>query len=264
VNDALQRVAALARNTFREAIRDKILYSLLFFALVMILSAVVLGQLSLHEEGRIVRDMGLSGISFFSVIIAIFIGISLVSKELDRKTVLSIVPKPMHRHEFVLGKFFGMALVLLVQVVIMSVVLGIVCAIEDAPPDAALAKSIVLLYTEVLVITAVALLFSSFSTPYLSGLFTFGIFVVGRSTPELLAVAKKMGDAGTVIRAVAAIVPDLHLFFVSGSLMGGQHVSVHGDYVGWPYVVSTCVYGVTYTALLLLAASLIFRRRDFV
>ena len=261
---ALARIGAIARNTFREAIRDKILYSLLFFAILMILSALVLGQLSIHEEARLVRDVGLGGISLFSVLIAIFVGSSLVYKELDRKTVFVIIPKPLHRHEFVIGKFFGMTLVLAVLVAIMVAVLAGVIALEGSAPDAALAKAVVLLFIEVVLVTAVALLFSSFSTPFLSAFFTLGIFVVGRSTPEMRAVADKLGPAGPVVRAIAAIVPDLHLYYVSGSMVSGQHASVHGEFVDWSYVGSCAAYGLGYAAILLLLAALIFRKRDFV
>jgi ABC-type transport system involved in multi-copper enzyme maturation permease subunit len=257
-------IFAIARNTFREAIRDKILYSLLFFAILMILFAVVLGQLSLHEEGRLVADVGLGGISLFSVIIAIFVGSSLVYKELDRKTVFTIIPKPLHRHEFILGKFVGMTVVLLVLIAIMSAVLAGVLALEDAPVDAALLKAVWLLFVEVIVITAVALLFSSFSTPFLSAFFTLGIFVVGRSAPEIRSVAHKMGAAKPILRGIAAIVPDLHLFYTSGSTVGGEHVTVHSDYVDWSYVGVATAYGLAYAAVVLLLAAIIFRKRDFV
>ena len=257
-------IFAIAKNTFREAIRDKILYSLLFFAILMILFAVVLGQLSLHEEARLVADVGLGGISLFSVIIAIFVGSSLVYKELDRKTVFTIIPKPLHRHEFILGKFVGMTLVLLVLIAIMTAVLAGVLALEDAPVDAALLKAVWLLFVEVIVITAVALLFSSFSTPFLSAFFTLGIFVVGRSTPEIKSVAHKMGGAEPILRGIAAIVPDLHLFYASGSMTGGERVTVHSDYVDWSYVATATGYGLVYAAIVLLLAALIFRKRDFV
>src|SRR5262245_47587474 len=257
-------VIALAKNTFREAARDKILYSLLFFAILLILFAVVLGQLSLHEEIRLVTDVGLGGISLFSVIIAIFVGASLVYKELDRKTVFTILAKPLYRHEFILGKFVGMTLVLAVLVAIMAGFLAFVLAAEGADLGPALWKAVVLLYVEVVVVTAVAVLFSSFSTPFLSAFFTLGIFVLGRSAPEIRLVADRMGAFKLVLRALAAVLPDLHLFFVSGQAIGGEHVTVHEQYVDWWYVVVTSGYGLGYAALLLLAAALIFRRRDFV
>ena len=118
----MRRIWAIARNTFREAVRNKILYSLLFFAVLLILSAVAVGKLSLHEELRMTRDVGLFGIDVFGVIIAIFVGVNLLYKELDLKTVYTILPKPLYRWEFVLGKWLGMLLTLGVQVAVMALV----------------------------------------------------------------------------------------------------------------------------------------------
>ncbi|HJZ85794.1 MAG TPA: hypothetical protein VKN99_11520, partial [Polyangia bacterium] len=122
---------------------------------------------------------------------------------------------------------------------------------------------VVLLFVEVLVVTAVALLFSSFSTPFLSAFFTLGVFVLGRSTPDIRQVAGRMGAAKPLLRALAAVLPDLHMFYVSGSPVGGEPVSVHGDFVDWSYVAVASGYGLGYAAILLLLAALIFRRRDF-
>jgi ABC-type transport system involved in multi-copper enzyme maturation permease subunit len=255
---------AIARNTFREASRDKILYALLFFAILMIGSAIALGQLSLHEEARLVRDVGLGGIALFSVLIAIFVGSSLVYKELDRKTVFTIIPKPLHRYEFILGKFLGMMMVLTIMVGIMTATLAALLALQGSGLDGALGKAVLLLYVEVLVITAVALLFSAFSTPFLSAFFTLGIFVLGRAMPDIQAISHKLGSAGALLRVIAFVVPDLHLFFVSGSMVGGERVSVHESYVDWSYVAVACGYGLGYAAVMLLLAAIIFRKRDFV
>src|SRR5262249_38638052 len=210
------------------------------------------------------RDVGLGGISLFSVIIAIFVGSSLVYKELDRKTVFTIIPKPVHRHEFILGKFVGMTVVLVVLIAIMALVLTGVLTLVDAPIDAALAKAVWLVFVEVIVITAVALLFSSFSTPFLSAFFTLGVFVLSRSTPEIRGVAGKLGAAKPILLGIASLVPDLHLFYVSGSMVGGERVTGHGEFVDWGYVATATGYGLGYAAILLLLAALIFRKRDFV
>jgi ABC-type transport system involved in multi-copper enzyme maturation permease subunit len=262
----MNRLFAIALNTFREAIRNKVLYSLLFFALALIASALLLGQISLHEDARITRDVGLGGIALFSVLIAIFVGVNLVYKELERKTVFSLIPKPIHRFEFILGKFAGMVLTLAVQVAIMSAVLFCVLLAQGAAVDAPVLVAITLLFVEVVVVTAVAVLFSSFSTPFLSGLFTLGIFVVGRSTPELRELIAKLhsGALKVALSVGLRIVPDLHLFYVSGALVGGQPVSVHGTYVGWSYVATATAYGLGYGALALVLATALFSRRDFV
>lgn len=259
------RIGALALNTFREATRNKVLYVLLLFAIGLIAFALALGQMSLHEELRVTRDLGLGGIALFGVLIAIFVGVNLVYKELDKKTVFSLIPKPIHRFEFVLGKYAGMVLTLAVQVIIMSTVLFGVLLLQGGDVDAPLVRAIVLLFVEVVVITAVAVLFSTFSSPILSGAFTLGLYVIGRSTPELRELIGKLhsGALRGVLSAVVRLVPDLHLFYVSGSMVDGQYVSVHGDYVDWGYVAVAASYGILYVACALSLAVLLFSRRDF-
>jgi ABC-type transport system involved in multi-copper enzyme maturation permease subunit len=258
------RVLAVGLNTFREAIRNKVLYSLLFFAVALIASALALGQLSLHEEGRVTRDLGLGGIALFGVLIAIFVGVNLVYKELDRKTVFSLIPKPIRRFEFILGKFAGMVMTLAVQVAIMALVLFAVLELQDGVTWGVV-RAIALLFCEVVVVTAVAVLFSSFSSPFLSGAFTLGIFVVGRSMPELREMIGKLGAAPlrAVLYGATHVLPDLSLFFVSGSMLDGQPVTVHAEYVDWPYVATAAGYGAAYAACALGLAILLFSRRDF-
>jgi ABC-type transport system involved in multi-copper enzyme maturation permease subunit len=259
------RVWAIARNTFREAVRNKILYSLLFFAILIILSASALGQLTLHEEIRMTRDVGLFGIDLFGVVIAIFVGVNLLYKELDLKTVYTILPKPLRRWEFVLGKWLGMLLTLAVQVGVMAVVLGGTLAVQGAHFDVPMVKAVWLLYVNVVVVTSVAVLFSSFSSPFLSGFFALGFFVVGRSVPDIRALAAKSGPVvKALLDAGATAVPNLHLFYPSGAIIGAEHVSVHGDFVGPGYLLWTTAYGIGYSLVVLILAMIIFRNRDFV
>lgn len=259
------RVWAIARNTFREAVRNKILYSLLFFAVLIILSASALGQLSLHEELRMTRDVGLFGIDLFGVVIAIFVGVNLLYKELDLKTVYTILPKPLRRWEFVLGKWLGMLLTLAVQVAVMAVVLALTLILQDGSFDAAMIKAVWLLYVNVVVVTSVAVLFSSFSSPFLSGFFALGCFAVGRSVPDLKALGQKSGPlVKALLDGGATVVPNLHLFYPSGAIIGAEHVSVHGDFVGPGYLLWTTAYGIGYSLVVLILAMLIFRKRDFV
>jgi ABC-type transport system involved in multi-copper enzyme maturation permease subunit len=259
------RVWAIARNTFREAVRNKILYSLLFFAVLLILSALALGQLSLHEEIRTTRDVGLFGIDLFGVVIAIFVGVNLLYKELDLKTVYTILPKPLRRWEFVLGKWLGMLLTLAVQMAVMGLVLGVTLALQGARFDVPMAKALWLLYVNVMVVTSVAVLFSAFSSPFLSGFFALGFFVLGRSVPELRALASKSGPAmKALLEGGATVVPNLHLFYPSGAIIGAEHVSVHGQFVSGGYLLWTTGYGVGYSLVVLILAMLIFRKRDFV
>jgi ABC-type transport system involved in multi-copper enzyme maturation permease subunit len=262
----LSTLFAISLNTFREAVRNKVLYSLLFFAVVVIVGSLAFGALSVAEEARLTTDLGLAGMSLFSVIIAIFVGVNLVYKELERKTVYSIIPKPVHRYQFVVGKFFGMMITLAVQLAVMTAVLLVVLGLQGAPLGGAVPKMIVLILFEVMVVTAVAVFFSSFSTPFLSGLFTAGVFVVGRSVPDIQRAAGKIQHTGlgALLKTVTRVVPDLRFFYVSGAETALGHVSVHGAFPDWGYVATAGGYAVLYATLALMLASLLFSRRDFV
>jgi ABC-type transport system involved in multi-copper enzyme maturation permease subunit len=258
-------ILAIARNTFREAARNKVLYSLLFFAILLIVSALALGQLSLNEEVRMTRDLGLYGIDIFSVLIAIFVGVNLLYKELDLKTVYTILPKPIARWQFVLGKWLGMLTTLALQIAVMGVVLALVTVAQGAALDTAIAKALWLLLVNVTVVTSVAILFSSFSSPFLSGFFSLGVFLVGRSVPDIRLVAARIGGpVGRAIDLASYVVPNLHLFYPSGAIIGAHQVSIHGRFVGADYLAMVTAYGVGYSLLVLGLAVWIFRRRDFV
>jgi hypothetical protein len=267
VSGMVGRIYAIALNTFREAIRQRVMYGILVVALGLNLFSLVLGQMSLHEEARVARDVGLGGVSLFGSVTAIVLGVSLLYGEIQRRTIHTIVSKPIERFEFVLGKYLGMATTLVILVAIFTVEMFLVLALQDVPFTARLGKAVILAFGEVMVVAAVAIFFSSFSSPFLSGIFTFAIFFVGRITPELRAAID--GAGSELIRAVCKlalrVVPDLHLFSVSGTAIDGAHVTVHGgDFVPWSYVATTAGYGALYVAMLLALAILIFSRRDFV
>jgi ABC-type transport system involved in multi-copper enzyme maturation permease subunit len=261
----MNRITAIAWNTFREAVRNKILYSLLFFAVLLIVSALALGSLTLHEEVRTIRDVGLFGIDLFGVIIAIFVGVNLLYKELDLKTVYTILPKPLWRWEFVVGKWLGMLLTLAVQMTVMGVVLGIVLAAEGARLDVPMLKALWLLFVNVMIVTSIAVFFSAFSSPFLSGFFALGCFVVGRAVPDIRALGEKLGPAAKAgLNAFCGLMPNLHLFYPSGAIVGAEEVSVHRQFVGADYLLSSTAYGVAYSIIVLILAIVVFRKRDFV
>lgn len=274
----MRRILAVARNTFREAARNKVMYSMLLFALALIVSALALGELSVHEERRMIRDVGLFGIDVFSVLIAIFVGVNLLYKELSLKTVYTILPKPIARWEFVIGKWLGVMGTLVAQILVMGVVLALTLAAssktgsaagaaagESVMLDAALPKALWLFLMNVTIVTSVAMLFSAFTSPFLSGLFSLGVFLVGRQVPDLRQLATRIGGGpGVALELVTRLLPNLHLFTPSGTIVGAQRVSVHGQFVGAAYLGSVTAYAICYSALVLGLAMLIFRRRDFV
>lgn len=265
----MKRIAAIAVNTFREAIREKLLALILAFACLLILASNGIGSISLHDNLRVVRDVGLGGISLFGKVLAIVAGVNLVYKEIERKTLYALIPKPIHRWQFILGKYVGLGLTLSAQMALMTAVLAIALFIEDAAPNGALVRALCLLWVESLVVTAVAVFFSTFSTPFLSGLFTSGLFIIGRSTPELHALIESRfkGEPGltSMFQWGMQVLPDLHLFYVSGAMVDDKYVSVNADhFVSWAYVASASGYGLLYAACVLGLGIFIFSRRDFV
>jgi len=259
------RIAAIAVNTFREAIRRRVLIGILVVVVFVSFFSLVLGEMSLHQEARVTVDITLAGVSFFGSLTAIILGVLLLYSEVQRRTIHTILAKPLNRWEFVLGKYAGMALTLLVLVAAFSAVMFLVLRVQGVPFGAAIGKALILAFVEVLVVAAVAEFFSSFASPFLSGIFAFGIFVVGRITPQLRAAIESAGSGviETVCTVALYAVPNLHLYSVSGGVDDGEYVSVHSDFVGWDYIGAATAHGVLWIALLLVAAIVIFSRRDF-
>jgi ABC-type transport system involved in multi-copper enzyme maturation permease subunit len=261
----IARLWAIALNTFREAVRIRVLYGILVLVVGANLMTLVLGQMVNTEQARVTRDVGLAGISLFGSLTAIFLGVFLLYTEVQRRTIHSIVSKPIERWEFVLGKYLGMALVLSVLVAVFAVAMVLMLTWQGIELTPAIPKAIALAWFEVLTVAAIAIFFSSFSTPFLSGIFALALWTIGRLTPDIEAAAK---DASPAIRWTAKvtlqIVPDLHLFSVSGRVLDGQHVTVHGDFVSWGYVGLASLHGLAWIVGLLAFAALLFHRRDFV
>ncbi len=255
----MMKIRAIGLNTFREAVRDKILYTLLFLALVMIGGSVLIANLTVGEYGKIVRDVGLGAISLFGLMIAVFVGIGLVYKEIERKTIYTIASKPVRRWEFVVGKYVGLVAVLATEIAIMSVAFFVTMKLTMVGFDtASVSAAIWLIFVELLVVTAIAILFGCMSTPTLSALFTIGLVVVGRLTPELKLLAEQserplvqwFGTMGY------RLLPDLGTFNLRGAAALGAPVE-------WEYVGYATGYGLLWAALLLLGAAVIFAYRDF-
>ncbi|HEV2764168.1 MAG TPA: ABC transporter permease, partial [Pyrinomonadaceae bacterium] len=193
------RVGVIARNTFRESVRDKVLYNLVFFVLLLTGAAIFLADLTSAQEFKIITDLGLSATLLFGVFIAAFVGVGLVYKEIERRTIYAIFSKPVGRGEFVVGKYLGLCLTLLVNVAVMGagVTLALLYVRRPHDPSAfSVWPALLLIYLELAIITAVALLFSTFSSPALSALLTFFVFVIGHFSADLKTFAASMGTAG--------------------------------------------------------------------
>jgi Cu-processing system permease protein len=251
-------VSVIALNTFRESLRDKILYNLLFFALLLIGGSVMLAELTIMEQHKIVTDMGLAAINLIGVIIAIFVGIGLVSKEIERRTVYTIMARPISRTQFILGKYLGLALTLLVNVGVMLVVFIATLWMTGAPIHASLFQAVQLIFVELLLVTALALLFSTFSSPTLSAILTLAVYVIGHLTADMKGIAEKSDNetVKTLMTGLYYLCPNLEALNVKGQAAMGVAVASS-------YQLLVSAYGLTYTAVMISIACLIFQRRDF-
>ena len=254
----MNKILAIALNTFREAIRDRILYLLLAFALLMIASTTFLSMLTVGSREKIIKDLGLSAISLFGVLTAIFVGMGLVFKEIDRRTIYTIVTKPVGRGQFILGKYLGLALTLGVNWAVMT---GgfFALLVSERCFDPVLLRAVALILVELLVMTAIAILFSSFSTPILSALFTFSAYLMGHLSWSLRLLEERLVSSWgkALCELLYWLLPNLERFNIRGE-------SVHGVAVPGSEVALAALYGAAYATVLLAAACACFRRRDFV
>jgi ABC-type transport system involved in multi-copper enzyme maturation permease subunit len=258
---SLQRIATIARNTFREAVRDRILYNLVIFALLMIGGSAFLGELSADQELKVIVDMGLSAMLVFGAFIAIFVGVSLVYKEIEKRTVYAMFAKPVGRGEFLIGKYLGLCLTLLVNVAVMGAGVSLALLFTKGswtPLALSIWGTILLIYLELMLVTAIALLFSSFSSPALSALLAFFLFIIGHFSADLKAFAEALGSSGArwFFGALYYLLPNLsHFSFITQA--------GHGLVPDGKTILSAALYAVIYICILISAATLIFSRRNF-
>jgi ABC-type transport system involved in multi-copper enzyme maturation permease subunit len=252
-------VAHIARNTFREAVRDRVLYNLILFALLMVGASVLFGQISVEIERIVVVNLGLTAMSIFGALIAIFIGIGLVSKEIEKRTLYTVLAHPVRRWEFILGKFFGLTGTLAVNTSFMAV--GFFAAVMYVARglgrgDMALVAAIYFIVLQLMMLVAIALLFSSFSSPILSAVMTFALFVIGsfgRDLHEFAAMAH--GYVRWVATGVAYVVPNFAQLNVISA-------AAHGHAVTAAMLIQNTTYALAYCAAALAGAVMIFEHRN--
>ena len=185
------KIRAIALNTFREAIRDRILYLLFFFAAISLAFSRLLAVLTVGDRVKIIKDVGLASISVFGMLMAILIGTGLVYKEIDKKTIYTLLAKPIPRWQFLLGKFFGLALTLFIMILAMGTVFLVIVLLHTGKLESRLLLAILFIFLELVLITAVAILFSCFSTPILSSLFTLSFYLIGHLSWGLETLVQK-------------------------------------------------------------------------
>lgn len=257
-----RRVATIARHTFRETVRDRVLYNLVLFALLLIAAAIFLSELSAAQEAKIIVDIGLSATLLFGAFIAVFSGTSLVSKEIERRTIYAIFSKPVARGEFLFGKYLGLCLMLALNVAVMS--LGVTLALLFVhggydPLMPSVWTGVALIYMELSILVALALLFSSFSTPALSIAFTLSVFIISHFSEDLKAFAANAENnslSRIICRALYYLLPNFSNYSFITPAAHGETRSLAGFALA-------ALYAAAYICALLAASTLIFKRRNF-
>jgi len=254
------RVASIARHTFKEAVRDKVLYNLIVFALLLIGAAILFSTISVGIQKIIVLDLGLSSISVFGLIMAIFIGIGLMAKEIERRTIYHVLSKPVRRFEFVMGKYLGLLLTLLINTAIMTA--GFYAAlfyqtrrftVEDFAPLA----TIYFILLQFAIVVSLAMFFSTFSTPVLSAVFTFSVYVIGHFLSEMKWLGQTSGSS--VVKGAAAA-----LYYLLPNFSNFDFITetAHGEKISGLLLTANSLYAVLYVTILLSATILIFEARE--
>jgi Cu-processing system permease protein len=254
-----RRIGYIAFNTFREAVRDRVLYNLIAFALLISGAAILVSEISIDIERLVVVNLGLTVVSLFGAVIAIFIGIGLVSKEIDKRTLYTVLSRPVRRWEFVVGKFFGLTGTLVVNTFFMA--LGVFLALlyvahRFEAMDLWVLVALYFIVLQFIIVCALALFFSSFSTPLMAAVFTFALFVIGSLAEDLRGFAHvTQGAAGWIVTAIAYLVPNFSALNIISSV-------AHGDPVPGRLILYSTTYALLYSAMAISGAVLIFQHRN--
>ena len=255
------KVGVIALNTFRESVRDRVLYNLVLFVLILVGASIFISELSVNQEAKFIATLGLSSMLVFGALIAIFIGVGLVYKEIDRRTIYNLLSKPVHRHEFIVGKYLGLCLTLFVNSALMLAAIELALIYVNhglTPLQWPVLMAGLLIYVELALLIAIALMFSSFSTPMLAALFTFALYVIGHFSADLKVAAALSPSVAVraTLNVTYYLLPNLKNFnFITQAS--------HGEAVGAAQAAWAILYAAIYIAILLSASVLIFQRRNF-
>ena len=254
----MSRLLAVAANTFRETVRERVLYNLVFFAVVMTLCGLLLRQLSIRQDEKIIKDVGLAAMDLFGTLIAVFIGVGLVSKEIERRSLYPLLAKPLSRDELFLGKFAGLAFTLFVNLAVMTAGLYLTLVLTGSAAPLRLLAAVYPLFLGLLLVVAIAMLFSTVSSSAaLASVFTVGVVVAGRFTDVVRNMREVApGVPPWVVDALYAVVPNFRNFDFKDKVAYGE--AVPPDVLAW-----VTVYGVAWIAIVLVLGLLSFRSRDF-
>lgn len=252
------RVFTIALNTFRETIRNRILLNILMFAVGLILLSLVVGEWSMENQAKVIKDFGLSAMSIFGLLIAIFIGIRLMVQELEQRTIYILASKPIHRWQIIIGKYVGLALTLAVNVLLMTLTLGFTNIFMEGSIDWGMLPAIGLIYVEILLIVAFSLFFSTLMSPTLASMATLAVFVIGHITDFLREYVALYPDKGLhwLFRFIYRVMPNLENLNLKMAVVGHIPQPPHAFEYG-------LLYGLAYIGVILLLSVLTFNRKDF-
>lgn len=253
----LKRVQAVAINTFRETVRDRIFYLVAVFGFVLVSSSVILSPLTIGAQDKIVSDVGLSSMTLFGLLVSVFVGSNMVRKEMEKRTITTILAKPVSRRQYLIGKFCGLNLTLLCMLATMGTLFLAVLLFSPADLSARYLAAVYLIFLELMVITAAVLLFSTCVSPVLAAVFSLGTFVIGHLSESIRSFGKVMGSdlQAKVADVIYYLVPNLEIFNVRGAV-------VHGETVSMQHVMLGTLYAVCYSGLLVLLACAVFVRKE--
>ena len=267
----VRTLGRIAFAVFRESVRDRVLYNLVGFALLVIGASFLIGQLTAGQDVKIIKDLGLAAMALFGLFIAIFIGIGLVSKEVERRSIYSLISKPVRRSELVVGKYLGLVVTIAINIVVMAAVWYAVLGVmwwtasvevragwDGSPIDPRMLVAVYLMFAQLMLVIAIALFFSTFSTPMLSAVFAFGLYIAGHFGADLKNFDVAVGDSPVryVTTALYYVLPNMAMFDVKNAVVHGQAVPVG-------YVVTATLYAGAYITALVAGAVWVFSRRDF-
>ncbi len=255
------RIVTIALGAFKESVRERVLYNLLVFALLMIAAAILLGSISVGVEEIILVNLGLAAISVFGLLMAIFIGIGLVSKEIERRTIYSILSKPVSRAEFILGKYAGLLLTLSVNTAIMTAGFYLALAFEKKGltlGDLSLLVAVYFILLQFAIVVGMAIFFSCISTPILSAVFTFSLFVIGNLSSDIRWFGQQ-SQSFLLENATSA----LYYLLPNFSNLNVITQAAHGVRIPGLLIAANTCYALLYIAILVSGSVLIFEEREF-
>lgn len=253
----MKSLLAIAANTLRHAVRDRVLYSILFFAAGVILLSLALKDVTIGDQDKVVRSIGQSAIAGFGSIIAMFLGVSLVWTELEKRTVYTVLSRPLARRTFILGKYLGLIATLAVQIAIMLTVYTALMTVQQHVPPAIVYVSNGMLLIELMLLTAFATLFSTYSAPTTASAFTLSVFVIGHLADDIWLYGSRAESPAVqeMARALYWVLPNFEILNL-------RDLAIHEKPIPWDRVLTGITYGLSYTAVVLGAAVAVFERRD--